>query len=147
MVTTVTEFLSKIGFMPYGNVTNSWDSFNGSGSVLMQLWAAPRQRVRNYPIPGAYLRVRCFDAAHYRLDGENKRVGYNGRIRAIQQIEEGAKGYAAISSPSSDDHGPGSWAKHADLTRVYPVLKIEHALDCGDIYAVLGIPMSIQNIK
>jgi hypothetical protein len=146
-VATVTAFLSKIGLKPYGTVTNSWDAFSESGSVLMQLWSAPGQRVRNYPVPGAYLRVRCFDAEHYHQDGENKRVGYNGRTRAIQQIEAGAKGYAAISSSPNNEHGPGSWAKHADLTRVYPILKVEHMPDSGDIYVVLGTPVSIEDIE
>lgn len=50
----LTEFLAKIEFTPYGSVVNSWDSFNKEGSVLMQLWAEPDQRVHSHQIEGAY---------------------------------------------------------------------------------------------
>jgi hypothetical protein len=121
---TITEFLKTTGFKPYGSVVNSWDSFNEAGSVLMQLWQAPGQRVRDHALPGAYLRVCCFDAEHHATKGQNQQVGYAGRLQAIAAVEAGAKGYAALSSSPIDKRGPGFWAKYADLKKVYPILSV-----------------------
>jgi hypothetical protein len=143
----LTEFLAKIEFTPYGSVVNSWDSFNKEGSVLMQLWAEPGQRVHSHQIEGAYLRVCCWNAAAYARNGDAQVVGYNGRRYAIEEIERGAQGYAALSNvPEESQRRPGSWAKNADLTKVYPILKIERICDTGDIFAILNTPIQIENI-
>lgn len=139
---TITEFLTNVGFKPYGSVVNSWDSFNDVGSVLMQLWQEPGQRVRDHAVPGAYLRVRCFDATHYTNDGKSHAVGYAGRLQAIKSLEAGTKGYTALSSPPGGKRGPGVWAKHADLTKVYPVLAVERPGNTADVFVILGNPIA-----
>lgn len=143
---TITEFLRTTGFKPHGSVVNSWDSFNGAGSALMQLWQAPGQRVRDHALPGAYLRVCCFNAEHRSTKGQNQPVGYAGRLRAIAAIEAGAKGYAAISSPPSDKHGTGVWAKYANLTKVYPILSVERSTTSKDVFVVLGRPIAATSM-
>lgn len=139
---TITEFLRKAGFKPYGSVVNSWDSTNAAGSVLMQLWQAPGQRIREHVLPGAYLRVRCFDAANHALKGDTQRVGYAGRWRSIETLEAGGKGYAALSAPPAGERGPNVWAKHANLTKVYPVLKVERSETSDDVFVILGTPIA-----
>lgn len=143
---TITEFLKTTGFKPYGSVVNSWDSSSASGSVLMQLWQAPGQRVRDHALPSAYLRVCCFDAEHYSTEGQNHPVGYAGRLQAIAAIEAGAKGYAALSSPPSGQRGPGFWAKYADLKKVYPILSVERPSTCKDVFVVLGSPIATSSM-
>ena len=142
---TITEFLTNVGFKPYGSVVNSWDSFNDVGSVLMQLWQEPGQRVRDHAVPGAYLRVRCFDAMHHA--NKNHAVGYAGRLLAIKSLEAGTKGYAALSSPPDGKRGPGVWAKHADLTKVYPVLAVERSGNTDDVFVILGNPIVTSAIS
>jgi hypothetical protein len=144
---TITEFLKATGFKPYGSVVNSWDSFNEAGSALMQLWQAPGQRVRNHALPGAYLRVCCFNAEHRSAEGQNQQVGYAGRLRAIAAVEAGARGFAALSSPPNDKRGSGVWAKYADLTRVYPILSIERQRESEDVFVVLGSPVATTAMK
>ncbi|GAB3654286.1 hypothetical protein GCM10028813_26420 [Ramlibacter alkalitolerans] len=144
---TVTEFLQSIGFRPYGSVVNSWDSFNEAGSVMMQLWQEPNQRVRDHAIPGAYLRVRCFHAQGYAETGADRPVGYAGRAKAISALEDGAKGYAALSSPPEGKRGAGVWAKYADLSRVYPILAVERTAAAGDIFVILGAPIPVSAIQ
>lgn len=133
---TITEFLTNAGFKPYGSVVNSWDSFNDTGSVLMQLWQEPGQRIRDHAVPGAYLRVRYFDAIHHAKEGKNHAVGYAGRLLAIKSLEAGTKGYTALSSPPGGKRGPGVWAKYADLTKVYPVLAVERPDNTADVFVI-----------
>ncbi|MGH8616957.1 MAG: hypothetical protein ACREUW_04650 [Burkholderiales bacterium] len=142
----ITSFLAGVGFKPYSSVVNSWDSFDKSGSVLMQLWVDPGQRVRDHPNPYAYLRVRCWNAASHARKGHTQVVGYNGRAKAIAAIENGAKGYAALSDAPEEKRGAGVWAKNADLSKVYPVLGIEREETTSDIFAILGKPVSTQSI-
>lgn len=136
----VSEFLAKTGFRSHGTVANSWDAFKPDGTVLMQLWQAPGQRVKDHANQNAYLRVRCLDALHYADNKQRQAVGYAGRLRAIEAIEAGSRGFAALSAPPSDKHGPGLWAKYADLTRVFPIRAVERA-DDGNVFAVLGRPV------
>lgn len=82
-------------------------SFSPSGDVLMQLWSAPGQRVRDHAMAAAYLRVNCYDAKEFLASGHAVPVGYAGRRRAVDAVEGGARGYAATSSPPSGEHGPG----------------------------------------
>lgn len=131
----LTEFLSSTAFRSHGTVTNSWGAFRPDGSVLMQLWTAPGQRVKDHPIEGTHLRVRCFDAAHNAENQHRQTGGYGGRVGAIEAVLAGTRGFAALSSPPSDKHGPGLWAKDADIGRVCPILAIERN-EGGDIFAV-----------
>jgi hypothetical protein len=142
----ITSFLASVGYKPYSSVMNSWDSFDANGSVLMQLWVEPRQRVHDHPIANAYLRVRCWNAASHARKGHTQVVGYNGRTKAIAAIEHGAKGYAALSDAPEEKRGAGVWAKNADLSKVYPVLAIEREEKTGDIFAIVGKPVSAQAI-
>jgi hypothetical protein len=136
----ITQFCKRYGFAHHGTPTNSWDAFHASGIVLMQLWQAPGQRVRDHALPGAYLRVRCFDQAHYEVRKTEQRTGYNGRNRSIKAIEDGATGFALMSAPPSDRHGAGEWSRHANLERIYPILGLEREPG-GDVYVVLGMPL------
>jgi hypothetical protein len=142
----VTEFLAKIRFTPYSTVVNSWDSFNAKGSALMQLWAEPGQRVRNHVLSGAYLRVCCWNSTSHSQHGQNQVVGYNGRKKAIEAIESGARGYAALSNTPEAQRRSGAWARNADLSKVYPVLAIERPTDSKDIFAILGAPIAIEEL-
>jgi hypothetical protein len=144
---TISEFLAAINFKPYASVVNSWDSFNAAGSALMQLWAEPGQRVRDHAVAGAYLRVCCWSAEHLALYGKNQSVGYNGRAKAIKAIESGATGYAALSDTPLEKRGPGAWAKNSDLTKVYPVLQIERPPNTQDVFAILGAPIPLKEIR
>jgi hypothetical protein len=137
----ITQFCQRYGFVHYGTPANSWDSFHASGTVLMQLWQAPGQRIRHHVLDNAYLRVRCFDKAHFEARQSEQRIGYNGRHQSICAIERGSAGYALMSTPPSDRHGAGEWSKHADLGRVFPILAIERD-DNGDIFAILAPPLS-----
>jgi hypothetical protein len=143
----VTEFLAKARFTPYSSVLNSWDSFNEKGSVLMQLWAEPGQRVRGHSIPGAYLRVCCWNSVAHAKYGQNQTVGYNGRTKAINAIEGGAKGYAALSNAPEGERKPGAWARNADVSKVFPVIAIERPSGSKDIFAILGTPIQIEDIQ
>lgn len=144
---TVTEFLRSTGFKPYGSVANSWDSINEAGSVLMQLWQAPGQRIREHALPSAYLRVRCFDAESHAIKGDTQRVGYAGRKRSIETLEAGGRGYAVLSAPPTGLRGPSVWAKHADLSRVYPILKVERSETSDDVFVILSTPIAAHAMK
>ena len=143
----VTEFLATIGFVPYGSVVNSWDSFNEVGSVLMQLWTESGQRVRDHTVQGAYLRVCCWNSVSHAKYGHNQTVGYNGRDKAIKSIEAGAHGYAALSNAPEEARKAGAWARNADLTKVYPILAIERSNETDDIFAILGSPISLEQVR
>jgi hypothetical protein len=136
----ITQFCQRHGFVHHGTPTNSWDSFHPSGAILMQLWQAPGQRIRTHVLPEAYLRVRCFDRAHFEVRQSEQRTGYNGRIKSICAVENGATGFALMSAPPSDRHGAGAWSRHANLERVFPILAIERE-DDGDVFAVLASPL------
>lgn len=140
------EFLDSIQFRPHATIINSWDSFGPSGDVLMQLWSAPGQRVRDHAVAGAYLRVNCYDAKEFQASGHTVPVGYAGRRRAMAAGESGARGYAAISSPPNGEHGPGLWAKHADLSRVFLILALERTAE-GDVFAILGTPVPAAGLR
>ena len=116
----VSEFLGTSGFVPYGSVVNSRDSFNKVGSVLKQLWTESGQRVRHHTVQGAYLRVCCWNALFHATCGHNQNVRYNGRDKAIKSVEAGAHGYAALSNAPEEARKAGAWARNADLTKVYP---------------------------
>jgi hypothetical protein len=139
----VSEFLAKTGFRSHGTVANSWDAFKPNGTVLMQLWQGPGQRVKDHENQDVYLRVQCLDSVHFAENRQRQAVGYAGRLRAIQAIESGVKGFAALSAPPSDKHGPGLWAKHSDLSRVYPIIGTERDQN-GNVYALLGKPVPTE---
>ena len=142
----ITQFCQRYGFVHHGTALNSWDSFHPSGAVLMQLWQAPGQRIRSHPLPEAYLRVRCFDSAHYEVRKADQPTGYNGRLKSISAIENRAPGFALMSSPPSDEHGSGTWSKHANLERVFPILAIERD-DRGDVFAILAPPLPATELQ
>lgn len=135
----ITELCKRYGFVHYGTPTNSWDSFNVAGSVLMQLWQAPGQRIRNSSITGAYLRVRCFDQKHFEEKQADQRIGYNGRLKSIEALDAGKNGFALMSSPPTEQHGSGEWSKYANLDRIYPILAVERVVG-GDVFVILGEP-------
>lgn len=138
---TITEFLKKYKFIPYGTVRNSWDSFNQNGVSLMQLWRSPGQTIQDNNIkPEAYLRVLIWDVGHFQTNGKSHVVGYNARRRTIGILESGGRGFAVMSSPPDNLRGPGVWAKYANFENVYPVIGIERA-NTGDIFAILGKPI------
>jgi hypothetical protein len=141
----ITQFCKRYGFVHYGTPTNSWDSFDRSGFVLMQLWQAPGQRIRNSALPGAYLRVRCFDHAHYQEKQADQRVGYNGRLKSIEALEAGKKGFAVMSTPPSEEHGAGEWSRYANLDRVYPILHVEREPN-GDAFVILANPLPASQL-
>lgn len=141
----ITQFCQRYGFVHHGTPTNSWDSFHASGTILMQLWQAPGQRIRTHVLPKAYLRVRCFDRAHYEQRQTDQRTGYNGRLKSIDAIEKGATGFALMSALPSDQHGAGEWSKHANLERIFPILAVERD-DCGDVYVVLASPLAATEL-
>ena len=146
----LSEFLAKTKFKPYASVLNSWDAFGPTGSVLLQLWTAPKQRIKDHAVPGTYLRVCCWNSEHHAAQGKRLVVGYNGRAKAIQAIESGKPGYAALSNAPLEkqaDHASGLWAKHADLSKVYPVLQFERPTGIEDIYVLLGIPVPVGSIR
>jgi len=135
----ITQFCKRHGFVHHGTPLNSWDAFHPSGAVLMQLWQAPGQRVQNHALLGAYLRVRCFDKAHYQVRQTEQRTGYNGRERSIAAVEKGAPAYGLMSAPPSDRHGAGEWSKYANLERIFPILGMER--EDGNVYVILATPL------
>nr|WP_143029030.1 hypothetical protein [Massilia sp. PDC64] len=136
----ITEFCKRYGFVHYGTPANSWDSFNTAGLVLMQLWQAPGQRIRNSSTPGAYLRVGCFDQKHYQEKQTDQRIGYNGRLKSIEALEAGKTGFVLMSSPPTEEHGSGEWSKYANLDRIFPVLAVEREVS-GDVFVILAEPL------
>lgn len=142
----VSSFLTSLGFKPYGSVVNSWDSFNDKGTVLMQLWVEPGQRVQSHPNPDAYMRVRCFNAESHARKGHTQPVGYNGRYKAIAAVESGTTGYAALSDAPEEKRGSGVWAKNADLTKVYPILAVERDSKSGDVFVIVSRPVPASSV-
>lgn len=139
---SITDFLREIGYRPHGAVANSWDAFAQNEAVFMQLWSAPGQRYVNEATPNVYLRVRCFDHQHFLANRERLRVGYQGRLRAIASIRNGARGHALLSAPPGDvAHGPGVWARYANFDQIYPVLALEGDPEREDAYVLLGRPI------
>lgn len=138
----ITQLCKRYGLEHYGNLEDAWDAFGPSGIVLMQLWHGPNQRLREHPLPGAHLRVLCFDSALHAQAGAD---AYQGRAWSIAAVENGARGYAAMSVRPSRQHGAGAWAKYANLERVFPVLALEREAN-GDIFAVLGLPVPASEL-
>jgi hypothetical protein len=138
----ITQLCKRYSLEHYGTLEDAWDAFGPSGIVLMQLWHAPNQRLREHSLPGAQLRVRCFDKTQHDAEGAE---AYHGRSWSIAAVENGAKGYAAMSIAPSQQRGAGAWAKYANLERVFPVLALERDAD-GDIYAVLGAPVPASEL-
>ncbi|MEH6433697.1 hypothetical protein [Massilia sp. DD77] len=138
----ITQLCKRYGLEHYGNLEDAWDAFGPSGIVLMQLWHAPNQRLREHPLPGAHLRVLCFERAQHERSGAD---AYQGRVWSLAAVENGAKAYAAMSVPPSRQRGAGAWAKYANLERVFPVLALEREPD-GDVFAVLGLPVPASEL-
>ena len=74
------------------------------------------------------------------------RWGTPGAVAQSRRSEAGARGSAAISAPPNGERGPGSWAKHADLKRVFPILALERTTE-GDVFVILGAPILSTEIK
>ena len=92
------------------------------------------------------LRVRCFHGA----GGADAAGGIDdeahlARARSIAAVEQGARGYAAMSIPPTTSRGAGAWAKYANLERVFPVLALERE-PCGAVYALLGAPVPASEL-
>lgn len=98
--------------------------------------------MQDHPLPGAQLRVRCIDSDEAEQFEEDAR---DARLRSISAVEEGARGYAAMSIPPSQSRGAGAWAKYANLDRVFPVLALERE-SCGAVFAVLGAPVPASEL-
>jgi hypothetical protein len=138
----ITQLCKRYGLEHHGSLESAWDAHGPTGIVLMQLWHAPNQKLHDHPLPGAQLRVRCMDAGH---DEELDEEARAARARSIAAVEEGARGYAAMSIPPSQSRGAGAWAKYANLERVFPVLGLERE-PCGAVFAVLGAPVPASEL-
>ncbi|WP_426196511.1 hypothetical protein [Massilia sp. DWR3-1-1] len=136
----ITEFCKRYSFVHYGTPTNSWDSFHSNGLILMQLWQAPGQRIRNSSGREKYLRVKCLDQKNYHEKQIEQRVGYNGRFKSIDALAAGKKGFALIASPPTEEHGAGKWSKYANFDRIYPITDVEREVN-GDIFVILAEPL------
>jgi hypothetical protein len=140
---SIREFLAKHAFVSYSSPVNAWDSFRADGTALMQLWERNGKLVRDASNPALYMRVRCWDSAHFAAKGKSSAVGYAGRRKSIEHIKSGGRAFVIMSAPpDSTKLGPGVWAEHANLERAYPVIAVEHA-DNGDLYALVGRPVDI----
>jgi len=138
----ITQLCKRYGLEHYGSLEHAWDAHSPSGTVLMQLWHAPNQKLQDHAIPGAQLRVRCLDAAAG-IDLASDMQ--HGRARSIAALERGARGYAAMSIPPGESRGVGAWAKYTNLERVFPVLALERE-PCGSVYALLGAPVPASEL-
>ena len=138
----ITQLCKRYGLEHYGSLENAWDAPGPTGIVLMQLWHAPNQKVRDHPLPGAQLRVRCSHADDGISVDED---AYDARVRSITALEKGARGYAAMSIPPRNSRGAGAWAKYANLERVFPVLALERE-PCGAVFALLGAPVPASEL-
>lgn len=138
----ITQLCKRYGLQHHGSLQSAWDAHGPTGIVLMQLWHAPNQKLQDHPLPGAQLRVRCMDAGEAEVSDEEAR---DARLRSIAAVEEGARGYAAMSIPPSQSRGAGAWAKYANLERVFPVLGLERE-PCGAVFAVLGAPVPASEL-
>ena len=141
----ITQLCRRYGLQHHGSLERAWDAHGPTGIVLMQLWHAPNQKVHDHPLPGAQLRVRCSHGgdgaeADASLDDHARAA----RVRSIAAVEEGARGYAAMSVPPSQSRG-GAWAKYANLERVFPVLALEREPG-GAVYALLGAPVPASEL-
>lgn len=138
----ITQLCKRYGLQHHGSLESAWDAHGPTGIVLMQLWHAPNQKVHDHRLPGAQLRVRCCHAD----DGEGADDdARDARVRSIAALENGARGYAAMSIPPSQSRGAGAWAKYANLERVFPVLALEREA-CGAVFAVLGAPVPASEL-
>lgn len=138
----ITQLCKRYGLEHYGSLESAWDAHSATGIVLMQLWHAPNQKISDHPLPGAQLRVRCFDQPGVSPQHDESRAA---RGRSITAMEHGARGYAAMSIPPSQSRGAGAWAKYANLERVFPVLALEREA-CGTVFAVLGAPVPASEL-
>lgn len=144
----ITQLCKRYGLQYHGSLESAWDAHGPTGIVLMQLWHAPNQKVHDHPLPGAQLRVRCFPAVE--ADGATGATGADdaarrSRVRSIAAVEQGARGYAAMSIPPGEARGAGAWAKYANLERVFPVLAFEREPG-GAVFAVLGAPVPASEL-
>ncbi|WP_306393158.1 hypothetical protein [Telluria beijingensis] len=138
----ITQLCKRYGLEHHGSLESAWDAHGPTGIVLMQLWHAPNQKIHDHPLPGAQLRVLCSHAA----DGEGaSEEAHDARVRSIAAVEEGARGYAAMSIPPTESRGAGAWAKYANLERVFPVLALEREPG-GAVFAVLGAPVPASEL-
>ena len=142
----ITQLCKRYGLEHHGSLESAWDAHGPTGIVLMQLWHAPNQKVQDHPLPGAQLRVRCSHAGvgeddDASLDDEAR----DARMRSIAAVEQGARGYAAMSIPPTESRGAGAWAKYANLERVFPVLALERE-PCGAVFALLGAPVPASEL-
>ena len=138
----ITQLCKRYGLEHHGSLESAWDAHGPTGIVLMQLWHAPNQKVQDHPTPGAQLRVRCLDAG---LSAQVEDDGIEARVRSIAAVEQGARGYAAMSIAPSESRGTGAWAKYANLERVFPVLALERE-PCGAVFALLGAPVPASEL-
>ncbi|MGF6272186.1 hypothetical protein ABIB38_000528 [Massilia sp. UYP11] len=138
----ITQLCKRYGLQHHGRLESAWDAHGPTGIVLMQLWHAPNQKISDHPLPGAQLRVRCMEAGQAERSDEAARAA---RVRSIAALEEGARGFAAMSIPPSQSRGAGAWAKYVNLERVFPVLALERE-PCGAVFAVLGAPVPASEL-
>jgi len=140
----ITQLCKRYGLQHHGSLESAWDAHGPTGIVLMQLWHAPNQKIHDHPLPGAQLRVRCSHACDdddAGLDDDAR----DARMRSIAAVEQGARGYAAMSIPPTESRGAGAWAKYANLERVFPVLALERE-PCGAVFALLGAPVPASEL-
>ena len=143
---SIRDFLAKHAFTSYSSPVNAWDSYRPDGTALMQLWERDAKLVRDSSRLELYMRVRCWDAAHFASNGTKSAVGYAGRKKSLDHFTSGGKAYVIMSAPpASVTLGPGVWASHANLDRAYPVISVERE-DNGDILVVVGRPVEMTAI-
>lgn len=142
----ITQLCKRYGLEHYGSLEHVWDAHSASGIVLMQLWHAPNQKLHDHAVPGAQLRVCCLDAAARVDENSDTHADMQEvRSRSIEALEQGARGYAAMSIPPGESRGVGAWAKYTNLERVFPVLALERE-PCGAVFAVLGAPVPASEL-
>jgi hypothetical protein len=143
---TISAFLRHWGFKPHSSPVNSWDSFREDATALIQLWERHAKRVNDAGAPDRYLRVRCWDAAHFATNGKASAVGYAGRRRSLEHIKSGGAAYVVLSAPPTNmELGPGVWAAHANLERAYPVNGLEE-MPGGDVFLYVGRPVPMPDL-
>jgi len=142
----ITQLCKRYGLEHHGSLEHAWDAHGNDGTVLMQLWHAPNQKLQDHPVTGAQLRVCCLDANSAAGIGAAAHADLQQvRNRSIEAVEGGARGYAAMSIPPGQSRGVGAWAKYTNLERVFPVLALERA-PCGSVYALLGAPVPASEL-
>lgn len=137
----ITQLCKRYGLEHYGSLEHVWDAHSATGIVLMQLWHAPNQKLHDHPVPGAQLRVCCFEAA----SGSDRADMQEVRTRSIEAVEGGARGFAAMSIAPGESRGVGAWAKYTNLERVFPVLALEREPG-GSVFALLGAPVPASEL-